>query len=216
MAVRKRAIHEKDKLRRREKILKTAWALYKKSNGQLPTVSVLARKAGLSKGTVYLYFKTKNEIFLHLYLHQLRRWHDEMAQTLGQHPGKITVREYAQITTEYVVKNPIMLKLGSIATGAIQEDTDQQLVVEIKVGLAKILDDRSRLVCKLFPGLTREEWVKVHLRIYALIFGVWQMYYSPPHVRRLLQESETDIFDAGFSKNVVEAVATFLTGALHT
>jgi AcrR family transcriptional regulator len=59
-----------------EKILKTAWKLYKKTDGKLPAVSLIAQKTGLSKGTVYLYFKTKDEIFLQLFMHQLRKWHE--------------------------------------------------------------------------------------------------------------------------------------------
>jgi len=41
MAVKKRAINEKDKLKRKKKILQTAWELFKKENGKLLTVSVI-------------------------------------------------------------------------------------------------------------------------------------------------------------------------------
>ena len=83
MVVKKRAISEKDKKRRKEKILNTAWRLFEKSGGQLPTVSVVAQKSGLSKGTFYLYFKTKEEIFLQLYLHKLQEWHESVAHKLN-------------------------------------------------------------------------------------------------------------------------------------
>ena len=73
MGLQKRARSERDKQKRREKLLKTAWQLYKRNEGQMPTVLQIAAKAGLSKGTVYLYFKTKEEIFLQLYVHQLQQ-----------------------------------------------------------------------------------------------------------------------------------------------
>ena len=76
MVTQKRAISEKDKLKRKEKILKTAWKLYKETDGKLPAVSLIAQKTGLSKGTVYLYFKTKDEIFLQFFMYQLREWHE--------------------------------------------------------------------------------------------------------------------------------------------
>ncbi|WP_022665016.1 TetR family transcriptional regulator [Desulfospira joergensenii] len=215
MAVRKRAINEKDKLRRREKILKTAWLLYEKSEGTLPTVSEIARKAGLSKGSVYLYFKTKNEIFLSLYMHQLKLWHDSVAETLENHPGKISVSGYARLSSQYIIENTLVLKMGSIANSLFEGDDDEGMFLKFKIQLAGLLDARSQMTCRLFPGLSADQWVKVHLRIYALIFGLWQMFYSPRQVKKLLQEAQIDIFEPDFSESVIESVTTFLNGALQ-
>jgi len=40
--------------------------------GIFPTVSDIAQKTGLAKGTVYIYFSSKEEIFLELFLQKLR------------------------------------------------------------------------------------------------------------------------------------------------
>ena len=64
MAPKKRATTEADKQKKRDRLLKAAWFLYEKGDGQLPTVTRIARQARVSKGTVYLYFRTKEEIFL--------------------------------------------------------------------------------------------------------------------------------------------------------
>lgn len=214
MAVQKRAINPADKLKRKEKILKTAWQLYKKKDGRLPTVSVIAQASGLSKGSVYLYFKTKNEIFLYLYMHQLRQWHEAVVAQLKNRPNPISIQEYAEITTDYVIKNPLLLKMGSIVTGVLEQNMEEQVILDVKTQIAGILDDRSQLTCKLFSGLTFGQWVNVHLRIYALIFGLWQMFYNPPNIHRLLQKAEINIFESDFSESVVKSVATFLKGAL--
>ena len=214
MAVRKRAINEKDKLKRREKFLKTAWQLYEKKDGTLPTISEIAQKAGLSKGSVYLYFKTKNEIFLSLYMHQLRLWHDSVTEALENHQGEISISEYARMSSQYLVENPLVLKMGSIASSLFEGNADESLFLEFKIELAGLLDARSHLTCRLFPGLSADQWVKVHLRIYALIFGLWQMFYSPRQVKKLLQEARINVFEPEFSESVVESVTTFLQGAL--
>ncbi len=216
MPVQKRAIKEKDKLKRKEKILKTAWDLYKNGDGQFPTVSVIAETAGLSKGSVYLYFKTKDDIILHLFIHQLRQWHLAVEQELEGCPDTISVEQYARVTTRYVVENPLLLRMGGMATGALGEQSGKGAVLDVKIQLAQILDQRSQLTSRLFPGLTMGQWRKVHLRIYALIFGLWQMFYSPPQVRRLLKEAKIEIFAVEFSQNVVESVAIFLKGALQS
>jgi AcrR family transcriptional regulator len=214
MAIRKRAISEKDKLKRKEKILKTAWNLYKKNDGQLPTVSLIAQKTGLSKGTVYLYFKTKDEIFLQLYIHQLREWHEFVASKLQHHSGKISITEFAKIWTDYVVQNPLLLKMGSIARGVLEENTDERVIIDAKMQIAQLLDGCSQITCQIFPGLTGKQAVKILLRIYALVFGLWQITSSPPHIRQALKKAKIDTFEPDFPESAVESVATFLKGAL--
>jgi hypothetical protein len=63
MVTQTRAISEKNKLQHKEKILKTAWKLYKETDGKLPAVSLIAQKTGLSKGTIYLR-KQRGQVFI--------------------------------------------------------------------------------------------------------------------------------------------------------
>ena len=61
---RTRAIDEADKARRRQTLLNSALELFLARPTELPSVQSIASRAGLAKGTVYLYFDTKEEIFL--------------------------------------------------------------------------------------------------------------------------------------------------------
>jgi TetR/AcrR family transcriptional regulator len=214
MVTQKRAISEKDKLKRKEKILKTAWKLYKETDGKLPSVSLIAQKTGLSKGTVYLYFKTKDEIFLQLFMYQLREWHVSVASKLQSHKGKISVTEFAEILTDYVVKNPLLLKMGSIARGVLEENTDERVIIDNRMQIAQLLESCGQISCQIFPGLTVNQAAKIHLRIYALIFGLWQITSNPPHIRQTLKKANIKTFEPDFPESAVESVATFLKGAL--
>jgi TetR/AcrR family transcriptional regulator len=214
MVTRTRAISEKDKLKRKEKILKTAWKLYKETEGKLPSVSLIAQKTGLSKGTVYLYFKTKDEIFLQLFMYQLREWHVSVASKLQSRKGKISVAEFAKILTDYVVKNPLLLKMGSIVRGVLEENTDERVIIDNRMQIARLLESCGQISCQIFPGLTVDQAAKIHLRIYALIFGLWQITSNPPHIRQALKKADIKTFEPDFPESAVESVATFLKGAL--
>jgi AcrR family transcriptional regulator len=215
MAVEKRAMNDKDKMKRKEKILKSALQLFKKNNGKLPTVSVIAQKAGLSKGSVYLYFKTKNELFLYLFILQLREWHESVEKQIKKCNDRITIEKYAELTSAYLVKHPMVLKMGSVVTRVLEESVDEKVILELKVELARLLDDRSRLTYRLFPGLAVDQWMNVHLRVYALLFGLWQMFYSTPHFHEILERGENGIFEPDFFKSASNSIATFLKGALN-
>ena len=62
----RRAIREDQKLVRRQQILDTAWGLFQENDYEHVNIIDVAKGAGLAKGTVYLYFKTKEELFLSL------------------------------------------------------------------------------------------------------------------------------------------------------
>ena len=64
----KRALIAEEKQARRAVILSAAMALFNAGDGSLPTASQVANAAGLAKGTVYIYFRSKEEIFATLLL----------------------------------------------------------------------------------------------------------------------------------------------------
>lgn len=214
MAVKKRAISEKDKKKRKEKILKTAWNLFKKADGQLPTVSAIAQKSGLSKGAFYLYFNSKEEIFLQLHLHKLQEWHESVAERLSRYSENISEVEYAEIISDYVIKNPLLLKMGSLVRGVLEENTDEKTIVETKMQIAQLLERCGQLTCQNFSGVQLHQAIQIHMRIYALIFGLWQITSSPNHIRKMIKKARIDAFEPDFHDIVVESVATFLKGAL--
>ena len=216
MVIKKRARSERDKQKRKEKLLKTAWQLYKKNKGQMPTVLQIAERAGLSKGAVYLYFKTKEEIFLQLYVHQLHEWFEHVDAALTDHPGPITARELAVIMTQYVIDNPLLLKMGSIARGVLEEKTDEQIVIETKMQVANLLEDCGRQINRKFPNINVSDAARFHLHIYALISGMWQLYAVSDRMRQQLLNSGITAFEPGFSESVVGAVATYIHGAIQT
>jgi AcrR family transcriptional regulator len=66
----RRAVAMEDKKKRRQAILVAARDLFNASDGTLPAASEIAAAADLAKGTVYIYFRTKEEIFLALLLQE--------------------------------------------------------------------------------------------------------------------------------------------------
>lgn len=69
----KRARSLEDKSFRRQQILDAAAALFQEVGYEGFSVALLASKAGVVKGTLYLYFKTREEVFLALYSQSLNR-----------------------------------------------------------------------------------------------------------------------------------------------
>ena len=214
MAVKKRARSEKDKQKRRDKILKTAWSLYEKADGRLPTVSEIADKSGHSKGTVYLYFQTKEEIFLELFVEKLHEWLHSVAESLSDDLKGISEKDLSKIITGYMVENPILLTMGSIVKGVLEENTNDKALLEVKLKMANILVEAGRLLRRKHRGISEKRATQVILWVYALIHGLWQLTTHPPQIQEMLKKTNIDVFEPEFSHYIVEAVAALLTGSL--
>jgi AcrR family transcriptional regulator len=93
VVINQRARSEEQKTLRRNAVLKVAELYFLEVGYEAFSMSHLAKKAGVAKGTLYLYFETREEIFLTLYEQSLIRWSQIFINDL---PVSMTSKSYAQ------------------------------------------------------------------------------------------------------------------------
>lgn len=71
---------EREKEQRRQNILKAAKKLFIERGFKSVTVANIAEKAELSKGAIYLYFSSKEEIYAQILLTDIEHFHGEISQ----------------------------------------------------------------------------------------------------------------------------------------
>src|SRR5512137_3060066 len=79
-----RAMSPEQKQERRRAILDAALQLFQEMSFEAIGINEVAKRAGVAKGTVYLYFKTKEELFLALQSEAFESWFDEMDARLTE------------------------------------------------------------------------------------------------------------------------------------
>lgn len=82
-----RARNDHAKLGRRRQLLDAAAARFDAAGYAATTMAEVATAAGLAKGTTYLYFRSKEALFLELLLEELGAWVEVAAAEVGE-PGK--------------------------------------------------------------------------------------------------------------------------------
>ncbi len=92
-SVSKRARTEDQKLFRRQQILGAAEAHFHEVGYESFSMAKLAARAGVVKGTLYLYFQTREEVFLTLYSEALGRWSEYFIDQLRE---DMSDRDFAQ------------------------------------------------------------------------------------------------------------------------
>ena len=93
IAFNKRARSAEQKELRRLAVLKAAEAYFHEVGYEAFSMAQLAKKTGVAKGTLYLYFNTREELFLTLYEQSLIRWSQAFIANLS---ASMTSKAYAQ------------------------------------------------------------------------------------------------------------------------
>ena len=170
-----RAVNPGHKQSRRATILDAARTLFQQSDGQLPTAAEIATAAGLAKGTVYLYFKTKEEIFANLLL---EGWLPVMRAT--EHVftrSKAKRRDQAQAFIQEIVDHlgghPELLHLDSLSAGVLEKNMTHEALVEYKTRFNEALNEAGKSIDHALR-LPSGRGVQLLMRTYALTRGLWQ------------------------------------------
>ncbi len=80
-----------DREARRQAILQAARQVFARKGFEPATLEAVAREAGLAKGTLYLYFKNKEDLYFHTAVHvleSLQSSHPGAGGALGGRPGQ--------------------------------------------------------------------------------------------------------------------------------
>ena len=93
VAINQRARSLEQKALRRRAVLQVAETYLLEVGYEVFSMSKLAKKIGLAKGTLYLYFQTREELFLTLYDQSLIRWSQTFIDELSD---SMTSKAYSQ------------------------------------------------------------------------------------------------------------------------
>ena len=99
---------------KRKKILDKAWELFRKNGYEETKVEDITRELGVSKGSFYTYFKTKDEVLYEI-LERIKKENEERISKINvnQEPSKI-LEDYVISKMNYIVKLLNNMKISSI------------------------------------------------------------------------------------------------------
>ncbi len=209
------AIGTEDKQARRDAILGAASALFVAGDGTLPGAAQIAAAAGLAKGTVYLYFRTKEEIFIALLLHDLDVLLGDIAGTFRTTKGRRAdkVAAFLAAYAGHLRRNPALLRLDALGYGVLERNLDPAKLRAFKLAFAGRLVETGTAIEEALrlPG---GRGVPLLMRSFALTRGLWQS--SHAHAGPAVLEAEAALAPLfpDFDAELVEALTEYWRGAL--
>ncbi len=126
-----RAYTGEQKTEKRDRIIAAAEALLALGRFQLPSINQIIEQTGDAKGTVYLYFKTKEEIYLSLLAQGLEGMLREMMQLIQRRPTNFPA-ELARTYIELARAQPKIYYLACSATLILESNVSEEFIATFK------------------------------------------------------------------------------------
>ncbi|HCG94522.1 MAG TPA: TetR/AcrR family transcriptional regulator [Halieaceae bacterium] len=164
----KRARSLEEKSFRRQQILDAASALFGEVGYEGFSVALLASKAGIVKGTLYLYFKTREEVFLALYDQSLNRWSEKFIQQL---PESLEDRAFCELLYETAFGDPLYVPLQARLEKVIEHNVSLDCLLLSKRNFLQEVDRLAAASADVLR-LRNEQALEVIKTLGVLIVGV--------------------------------------------
>lgn len=207
----KRASSAQDKIKRRAAIVETATALFRDHDYASVTMAQIARGAGLAKGTVYLYFSSKEELFLSLVSDLLDGWFEDLEAEL-ERQAPSSPEHLARIIADTLAPRQAMNRLMVLLHVVLEHNIPQEAALAFKTELlASMVPVGERLEAHLPPGQA-DQGMRLLLWVHALVVGLFQMAVPSDAVADALERPELAPFKLDFHHELITILTALLRG----
>lgn len=163
------ALTDSEKQQRRQVLLDAAHQLFREQH-EIPTVAAIAERADVGKGTVYLSFRTKEQIFIALLSDSFLGF---IAQLKPLFPYIDSPATFAKHYTEHLLAQPDLLELAAMANTVLETNLPQDTLLAFKQQLAQAVAECATLLAPVLqvPVLQCQQLLT---RTWSLTVGLYQ------------------------------------------
>ncbi len=207
-----RARSENKKAARRRMILDAALDLWAHRTYTAVSMNDVAEASGVAKGTLYLYFQTKEHLFLALLEEQFDSWFENVNSALDG-PGQWDAARVARILAASLENRTTFIGLQAMLENVLEKNIDLETARSFK---QRLLEQNVSTVARLeqrLPFLRPGEGTRLLIHLRALLIGLHQMSDISPIVRQVIAENpQMRAFDVDFRRESSAAIQELIQG----
>ena len=166
----------------------------------LPSVNQIIKEAGVAKGTVYLYFESKEEIYLSL----LAKYFITFEENIMTRMHKASADNFQQALIDayitFVKDNSKGVYLACIAPLILESNLSDKFIAQFKMGIRDLTFRILEKVASITGESDLDELRIKFLLSYNLFLGSWQHCHPPKNVLRVLVDEGLDSILYDFEK----------------
>jgi len=172
MILRARAVSAEDKQERRNAILDAAQRLFHENPEGFGSMDALAEAARVGKGTLYLYFRSKEEVLVALHERNAGAFFAQLLERVESDPS-FDLDAMIDMVSERLLASPVFARVGSLVCGNL-ESMPEGAVRDFKDTIARGHEAIGPKVDRAL-GLAEGEGARLMQYSYALMLGLWHI-----------------------------------------
>ncbi|MCO4794055.1 MAG: TetR family transcriptional regulator [Bacteriovoracaceae bacterium] len=208
-----RSTSNEEKAAKREHIKKCALNLYSKS-GKLCSVDKIVKESGVAKGTFYLYFKTKEEVFLDILSDKYAAYLQQVFEELND--GVLTFEVLAEALVDPLVEDKDFLRLAAIGPSILEKNVSEEKIIEFKLMLMQAMGSLVDVFQALIPELEVKSAAQLVVTSFSLIIGVFQQSGLTRDLKELRERPELKSLFIDFETMTSRSLVSLWRGWLLT
>lgn len=165
-----RAKSKEDKKEKHQAIINAAAALFLEQQC-LPTVATIAKNSGQAKGTVYLYFSSKEAIFLTLLQQHYQAWFYQIEHTLS---NSHSLADLINCMVSHAIDDKLFFSLASLSCSTLKPGVNDEVVEQYELWFSNEFVQLAALLNNQFPMLNKTLCLSLLNDSHALLLGLWQ------------------------------------------
>jgi AcrR family transcriptional regulator len=214
----KRAAGASEKEERRRAILDRAEVLFRERDFDEIKMTDLAEGLGLAKGTLYLYFPSKESLFMALLGELLEASFGYLAgmEVPDDAGSEALIEATARAISAGISADPVLPRLLAELHTVLERNAPYEEALAFKRRLAAQIGKAGAGVAAAIPPLSEGDGTRFLLYVYAQVVGLVGQSDLSPFMRKICAESGLELFRLDFEEALRESTRAMLAGLLET
>lgn len=201
-----RSVTDTDKYNKKEFIKKAAIELFIR-HGEIPSASSLAKESGIGKGTIYLYFASKEEVYLDILEQEFLNWFAEVKNQLAIQ-DQWSFDGFVQVVLRPLCGHSFFQNLARFCPAVLEANVSSERLIRYKSQLARGLSDIARLFSQSFVSDREVDPKETLVQSYSIISGLWMESQG----RDFALEQEFSALTLNFERDAAPMLIAFWRG----
>ena len=157
---------------RKEEIIAACAALYEEKGFKDTTIKDIGEAITLTRTGIYIYFETKEEIFLALLGREYDAWVSEMREIMARKTA-MTRNDVAEVLAGTLTNHPRLLRLLSMNLYEMEANSRPERLVEFKKTFGASLETVDLLLQQYIPDINEDQRRKFIYAFFPFIYGIY-------------------------------------------
>lgn len=175
-------------------------------------MSAVADRAGVAKGTVFLYFPTKEALGLAVVEEWLDEWFDALDSRLGMLRARASAARVAEAVVAVTLARPRLVELLALLGPLLEQNVPRAAAESFKARVLVRSIQLGAALERVLPALAPGEGLQCCLVIHALVIGIHQQAVPAPIIREVLADETFAPLRVDFASALQHTLTAYFLG----